>query len=275
MKTLKFQFGLIAKNPYSNLVFAIPPEFHEHAFFEFAVVLRGKCKSTLNGKESVLQRGSALFLRPEDVHCIDILTPDYKHQDVYVMPEKMARLTEGLQEGLFDRLNKELLPAEFALSSDALNALEEKFNVFNGRHGERSDELDRLHSALVCELIGAWLTKRDFSSPNYPDWLNELLANLHNLNYLNMSVKEIAETTNYSHGYVCKMFRKHLGTTLLSYINRIKVDYSADLLAQNKLSVLQIASMLGWDNPKNYAIEFKKVYGISPGPYRRENAVRY
>jgi AraC-like DNA-binding protein len=40
------------------------------------------------------------------------------------------------------------------------------------------------------------------------------------------------------------------------------------MLAENAMSISVIAGLLGWDNPNNYIIAFKKVYGLTPLQYR-------
>jgi len=264
-----FDYNMIKANPYSNLIFSIPPEFHDHTFYEIVVVIKGKCNHTLNGVISVLSRGSVVFLRPKDVHCIDILSEDYRHQDIYIMPDKMERICSAISPGLYQKMNENILPFELTLTGETLIAIENKFNIFNTNHNVCNENLDILHSAVIGEIIGMWVIKTRLENKTYPDWLNNLLINLHNLNYLNLTVGEIINKTNYSHSYVCKTFQKYLNTTLVSYINKIKVDHSTTLLKQN-MSIMQIASMLGWDNPKNYAIEFKKLYHISPSRYRAQ-----
>lgn len=81
-----------------------------------------------------------------------------------------------------------------------------------------------------------------------------------------MSVKEIV---GFSHSYICKMFKKYYNTTLIAYHNKNKVLYSRNLLNTHK--IIEIANELGWDNPKNYAKEFKKVFGMSPKQYAMQN----
>jgi len=48
----------------------------------------------------------------------------------------------------------------------------------------------------------------------------------------------------------------------------MKVKYSVSMLAENSISINVIAGLLGWDNPNNYIIAFKKVYGVTPMQYK-------
>ena len=46
-----------------------------------------------------------------------------------------------------------------------------------------------------------------------------------------------------------------------------KIIFSSNLLGQEK--IIDIALAFGWENPKNYTIAFKKVFGITPQEYRK------
>ena len=72
----------------------------------------------------------------------------------------------------------------------------------------------------------------------------------------------------YSRAYISIAFKKYTGETVVEFRNRLRVKYSVSLLAENSMSINAIAGILGWDNPNNYIIAFKKVYGVTPLQYR-------
>jgi hypothetical protein len=48
-------------------------------------------------------------------------------------------------------------------------------------------------------------------------------------------------------------------------LNKSKIILSANLLGKEK--IIDIAMSFGWENPNNYTIAFKKVFGITPQKY--------
>ena len=83
--------------------------------------------------------------------------------------------------------------------------------------------------------------------------------------YVELTITEIVQKTGFSQGYISNLFKKYYGETIISYHNKMKVLYSVNMLG--KMKIIEIANSLGWENPKNYSIEFKRVYGVSPKAY--------
>ena len=153
------------------------------------------------------------------------------------------------------------------LSETQISSLEEKALLFNPNLYVFSPETTEvLHSSIIVELLGLILQTKYEKKKILPEWINVLIQRIDNGEFILNSIDEIVKTTRYAHGYVCRQFKKHVGQTLLSYNNNAKVRYSISLLRTN--TVLQTASLLGWDNPKNYNVAFKKIYGDSPKSFR-------
>ena len=68
--------------------------------------------------------------------------------------------------------------------------------------------------------------------------------------------------------HVIRLFRKHLQTTPVGYINRTKVLHAIDLLRNTELSVKEIAYELGFEDPNYFSRLFKKEEKMSPGDTR-------
>ena len=84
-------------------------------------------------------------------------------------------------------------------------------------------------------------------------------------NYVTLSADDIIKKTGFSSGYISSMFKKYYNITFNQYNIKTKLMYSVSLLG--KMKIIEIAQKLGWENPKNYSIEFQKLYGISPKKY--------
>jgi signal transduction histidine kinase/DNA-binding response OmpR family regulator len=56
-----------------------------------------------------------------------------------------------------------------------------------------------------------------------------------------------------------------------NFIKEIKLKRAASLLAQNQISVSEIANMVGFDDPAYFSKSFKQKYGLSPSEYSRKD----
>ena len=67
---------------------------------------------------------------------------------------------------------------------------------------------------------------------------------------------------------LCQNFRQEYGTTILNYIDQLKVKDAKKLLREQKLSVTEISDRLGFSSIHYFCRHFKKHTGVSPKEYQ-------
>ncbi|MDC7240555.1 MAG: AraC family transcriptional regulator [Spirochaetales bacterium] len=65
-----------------------------------------------------------------------------------------------------------------------------------------------------------------------------------------------------------RLFRSLYGKTPSVYINEKRVEFSSRLLKDTDLTITQIASLSGYDDPNYFSHQFKSIKGISPRVFR-------
>ncbi len=70
-----------------------------------------------------------------------------------------------------------------------------------------------------------------------------------------------------------RKFRALLGRSVLDEIHRARIEQARELLTTN-LQVAQVARQTGFTSPQLFATVFRRLTGVSPRQYRRENKVR-
>ena len=68
---------------------------------------------------------------------------------------------------------------------------------------------------------------------------------------------------------LCKSFRQEYGTTILNYINSLKVREAKSLLRKNQMNSTQIAESLGYESIHYFCRQFKKATGQTPTEYAK------
>jgi len=68
---------------------------------------------------------------------------------------------------------------------------------------------------------------------------------------------------------LCRQFKQEYGTTVLNYVNSLKIKESKSLLRKSNLSVTEIAETLGFDSIHYFCRQFKKITGQSPTEYSK------
>ena len=258
-----------AEEVYCASGMSVESRYHGHNFYEFMICTRGKGKNGYNAeKEFNLEKGVLYFSRPGEFHSIIPTTEDFVHDDVYVTKDKMKTICNAFSDNLYERLHA--IPGPIVCSIDY-----DKLKAVCGSIGRLSNVVDfdgdseSEHSFLVMQLLAFIYEKYILKkAPTLPKWLEDVRDKISRPENFIIPLGDLLENSFYSRAYISVAFRKYTGETVVEYRNRIRVKYSVAMLSENDMSINRIAGMLGWDNPNNYIIAFKKVYGITPLQYK-------
>lgn len=83
-----------------------------------------------------------------------------------------------------------------------------------------------------------------------------------------LSLEEIGKHACLSPSYVSYLFKSITGENYTEYLKKVRMRKAKDLLKQLDLKVYEIADMVGYHEYKYFALQFKKMFGISPSEYR-------
>lgn len=72
---------------------------------------------------------------------------------------------------------------------------------------------------------------------------------------------------NYSETFLNKVFKESVGTTIIDYLNRYRVQKALELFRQGEGSIQNVADSCGIGDYKYFNVVFKKYMGISPKEY--------
>lgn len=93
-------------------------------------------------------------------------------------------------------------------------------------------------------------------------------------NYINENYSEkitlnaIADSVGFSKYYISRLFKQHMGVTIIDYLIKVRLDKAKELLGKGDYSIKQISFMIGYSDPNYFTWSFKKYLGISPIKYR-------
>lgn len=83
-----------------------------------------------------------------------------------------------------------------------------------------------------------------------------------------VSLTQLADIANMNASAFSRYFKKVQGTTLVNYINNIKIGYACKLLLNENLSIIEVCYQSGFKNVSNFNKQFRKKYSMSPREYR-------
>lgn len=85
-----------------------------------------------------------------------------------------------------------------------------------------------------------------------------------------LTVASIAKEFNYHPNYLGATFGKIMGSSVLTYLNEVRLSASKELLLKGN-SVADTAFMVGFKNADHFSKRFTEKYGLSPTRFKKEN----
>lgn len=89
-----------------------------------------------------------------------------------------------------------------------------------------------------------------------------------------LQVTDIAKRLGSSASGIQRLAKKCFGTSLLQYIRHEKLAEAYRALSQGRMTIGQSAFLAGYKHPSNFALAFKRAYGVAPGEVLKAQAER-
>lgn len=87
-----------------------------------------------------------------------------------------------------------------------------------------------------------------------------------------LSVGHVAEFLNLNEKYLSRLFKDETGKTMMNYLSELRMSKAVELLRESQLTVREIGEQVGFSDSRSFIRHFKRIYGITPGEYRAQNA---
>lgn len=128
----------------------------------------------------------------------------------------------------------------------------------------------RVHMTLTTVLNELRLARSLFVRPEntFPPPLLHALNALEADRPRNWKARELAAAAGLSYSKFRWLFRKHLDETPHEHIQRVRLDYARELLADSRLRIKEIASRLHFPNEHYFSTFFRRGTGITPTDFR-------
>ncbi len=117
------------------------------------------------------------------------------------------------------------------------------------------------------------LLKREVLHTNNPhqessEQISRAVGHMNKSYNSNLKLEDYAQMCLMSKFHFVRTFEKIVGCTPIEYRNNIRLQHAVDLLLEEKLTVEEISSMVGYSSASYFSSAFKKKYGCSPKHYK-------
>lgn len=257
-----------------NMVNSSYPKQHTHEYFEIFVLLSGETKHYINGDSYVMRKGDACLIRPTDSHYFaDVEHPERQvAADFLALPGFVYKLFSVLGVATPELLLNGTEPLSFHISSSLTSVIERNCLYIQSPYPKTHTTSDlqickSMFTELFCNFVQTKTIKLDY---NYPQWLQKLIVELQNSDNFSKKIEEMLVGIPYSYSYVQKQFKKYLSTTIIAYLNTVKLTRAKELLRNTQMTVSELSVYLGYESTAHLNHLFKNAFGMTPIEFRKQ-----
>lgn len=96
---------------------------------------------------------------------------------------------------------------------------------------------------------------------------NTILEYIHAHYKERIELADLADLTFCTESHIARSFKKHTGTTVLSYMHKLRVEESIRLMVEQQYTVGEAAEAVGYQNMNHFYKYFKLHTGVTPAMY--------
>lgn len=142
--------------------------------------------------------------------------------------------------------------------------------------------INEINSFKDIDELSYWLSKImirftdcvfNFSEVKHIDIIYKAIDYIRK-NYMNkISLEDVAGHVYLSPSYFSKIFKDEMKSNFNTYLNKIRIENSKNLLMNDSINLVDISNMVGFEDQSYYSKVFKKMCGITPGKYRETRGI--
>ena len=257
---------------------------HKHNYIEFNYVYRGKLTEVIHNKKIELKEGEIIFLNKNITHEIEESSKDDIIINFIIKPEffdfilslsesdnlifsfllKSMYLNKNKGEYLYFKVSDEKYIQEI-LEKIIIEIYEASFMS--------STTIKLLVGLLIVELLKKPNNIEVYSEDNYDNLMIIEVLKYIDENYATANLFEISNKLNQPHYKISKLVKKQTNMTFKELLQEKRLDKAKKLLNETDFSVVEIISLVGYENLTYFYKIFKEKYGYTPKNYKDTNKI--
>lgn len=252
---------------------------HFHDFVELAYMYDGTCMETVNDRLMGIRSGQVLLVDSGVVHTIAPL----RESDILVN----IQMEKGFfNAGFFNRLDSSSLVTSFFVNAITKGVSHDSYILFRSQDDRR---LRVFMTELICECLDPSPHAEGMGEALFSVVLSELMnvyeqgaeqqlgSDRYSVvpilryieeHYRDCTLKGTADEFCMSTSSLTKLLRRECGSTFKELVQQQRMSAARTLLANDELSVTDVARNVGYSNMSFFYKVFDREFGMSPGDYR-------
>lgn len=234
-------------------------------YVEFFIVTNGKMLHQINNEQPVLiQKGDAGILLPGTIH---EHSPYNNEKTSFVNITCLSSFAETLMQHFFKKKLYSLTSGIIRLTQQQLNSVISISNQISCSPKPLSQSLIPSLLSYMLGILGS--QEKIIGAQTLPEWLQDFLLLLPTIDYEITKISDLYQLSNYSQSMLSIYFKQYMHTTLVEYVNQIKLTQACSLLEKTDFTTLTISNKIGFTSLAHFNHLFKKRFNLTPIQYRK------
>ncbi len=226
-------------------------------------VIQGTFYVEQYGVKHTLKKGQGIFMKLTDHHRYYTDKVDTAH---FVFFHFRSKMLTPLLNSLYIH---QCLPIIF-LDDTITQKVYQCFEITNRHLDDFEYDLSSLLYTTVLEITKPYLSQIHMSDRKANSWFVDTVTQfIDNHICEKITLEELSGELHMSKFYFSKLFKKYFNTSPMQFVLFRKIQLARKLLADPKLSMNEIAYMLGFSDLCHFSRTFKNQLGISPTSYKK------
>ncbi|MCT6889789.1 MAG: AraC family transcriptional regulator [Lactobacillus sp.] len=253
-----------------NSVIQITKHWHQSLEIDFTV--HGDGDYFVSGKKTHLKDGDFIVINSGEVHGVENISPGNKRRSLTLLiPAKtMKKLVPNIDNYYFLAQNSDIEKNKAV--RDQLFAIYYLWTKKDHKYAQ-IEVLGHFY-LLFSYLLDNFLVQKSevltFNEIKKQDKVKEIINYLSQNFTEDLTLSEIAAHFGFSKNYLDRLFKKEVHTSLMHYLQLIRLQYAYQEIANTNLPINVIADHCGFANVKSLQKLFKKFYQTTPKKYRKQ-----
>ena len=269
-KKLYHQSENTFRSEFSSRVYSGEDEFeplHFHKNFEMIIVISGRCRCMLGGKEYDAREGEAIFICPFQIHGFTL------EKDSVV---RRITFHEHLILTLSQTLDGRRPQCPVFLLSDSLRrfCLDRLESLFGKESGMcqriNPSDLRMQVKGFLYMLGGEFVAKAELCATPTSDTVTMAVAQYISENFRsNVTLQDVAREKGYNYQYLSRIFNRVMGMSFKKMLNLYRLENAYALLQDTDKSISEICFESGFQSIRSFNQVCRETYGMSPKELKR------
>lgn len=263
---------------------------HANPYYELIMVAEGPIYLQIEDAKLVLQSGETLILKPWERHMgwketheqanffwvqFSCDPPFTEIHDLHKGLDSLSHLqVQDLRTSHEHDVDNLLLPRQYrfprqyellSMFEALLHTLTNPAGYFRYRAAiQFSQMLEKMAHAILSDNQNLLQIPDSFAS------YRKLVNLLHEIYDQNLPKEDIETYMDRTYEYLCQIFKRYSGITIVKYIHYLKMQRAKFLLSNTNKSIQEVAQDIGIDDAFYFSKLFKKYEGVNPTEFRAE-----